>query len=95
MSTANLFCGQEAMNHNMLPKYSITSLTYVAKYKKPHVVRIKNLCSVFIVCVVLYSVFRLIVVLFCVMCVICVLCFMVAPLPLGKNPSAVKINNNK
>jgi hypothetical protein len=28
------------------------------------------------------------------MCVICVLCFIVVPLPPGKNPFAVKINNN-
>jgi type IV secretory pathway component VirB8 len=48
----------------------------------------------FIVCVVLCSVFRLIVVLFCVMCVICLLCLIVLPLPPGKNPFAVKINNN-
>jgi hypothetical protein len=33
-------------------------------------------------------------VLFCVMCVVCVLCLMVVPLPLGKNPFAVKVNNN-
>jgi hypothetical protein len=52
------------------------------------------LCVVFIVCVVLCAVFRLIVVLFCVMCVICVLCFVVVPLPPGKYPFAVKINNN-
>jgi type IV secretory pathway component VirB8 len=49
---------------------------------------------VFIVCVVLCAVFRLIVVLFCVMCVICVLCLIVVPLPPGENPFAVKINNN-
>jgi type IV secretory pathway component VirB8 len=41
------------------------------------------------------AVFRLIVVLFCVMCVICLLCLIVLPLPPGKNPFAVKINNNK
>jgi hypothetical protein len=45
------------------------------------------------VCVVLCTVFRLIVVLFCVMCVICVLCLTVVPLPPGENPFAVKINN--
>jgi hypothetical protein len=28
------------------------------------------------------------------MCVICALCLIVAPLPPGKNPFAVKINNN-
>jgi hypothetical protein len=33
-------------------------------------------------------------VLLCVMCVICVLCLIVVPLPLGKNPIAVIINNN-
>jgi hypothetical protein len=53
------------------------------------------LCRVFIVCVVLCAVFRLIVVLFCVMCVIYVLCLTVVPLPQGKNPFAVKINNNE
>jgi hypothetical protein len=46
---------------------------------------------VFIVCVVLCAVFRLIVVLFCVMCVICVLCLIVVPLPPGETPFAVKI----
>jgi hypothetical protein len=29
------------------------------------------------------------------MCVICVLCLIVVPLPPGKNPFAVEINNNK
>jgi hypothetical protein len=53
------------------------------------------LCRVFVVCVALCAVFRLIVVLFCVMCVICVLCLIVVPLPPGGNPFAVKINNNK
>jgi hypothetical protein len=48
----------------------------------------------FIVCVVLCAVFRFIVVLFCVMCVICLLCLIVLPLPTGKNPLAVKINND-
>jgi uncharacterized sodium:solute symporter family permease YidK len=48
----------------------------------------------FIVCVVLYAVFRFIVVLFCVMCVNCLLCLIVLPLPPGKTPFAVKINNN-
>jgi hypothetical protein len=48
----------------------------------------------FNLCVVLYAVFLLIVVLFCVMCVICVLCLIVVPLPPGKTPFAVKINNN-
>jgi hypothetical protein len=47
------------------------------------------------VCVVLCTVFRLIVVLFRVMCVICVLCLIVVPLPPGENPFAVEINNNK
>jgi hypothetical protein len=52
-------------------------------------------CSVsFIVFVVLCAVFRLIVVLFCVVCVICLLCLIVLPVPPGKNPFAVKINNN-
>jgi flagellar biogenesis protein FliO len=46
------------------------------------------------VCVVLCAVFRLIVVLFCVMCIICVLCLIVVRLPPGRNPFAVKINNN-
>jgi hypothetical protein len=51
------------------------------------------LCSVFsIVCVVLYAVFRLIVVLFCVIDVICLVCHIVLPLPPGKTPFAVKIN---
>jgi hypothetical protein len=53
------------------------------------------LCRVFIMCVVLCAVFRLIVVLFCVMCVICVSCLIVVPLPPGKNPLAVIINNMK
>jgi hypothetical protein len=48
------------------------------------------LCRVFIVCVVLFTVFRLIVVLFCAMCGVCVLCFSVVPLPPGENPFAVK-----
>jgi hypothetical protein len=47
----------------------------------------------FIVCVVLCTVFRLIVVLFCVMFVVCVLCLTVVPLPPGENLFAVKINN--
>jgi hypothetical protein len=42
----------------------------------------------FIVCVVLCAVFRVIVVLFCV------LCLTVVPLSLGETPFAVKINNN-
>jgi hypothetical protein len=46
------------------------------------------------VCVILCTVFRLIVVLFCAMCVVCVLCLIVVPLPPGENPFAVKINNN-
>jgi hypothetical protein len=50
--------------------------------------------SVFIVCVVLCAVFRLILALFCVMCIICVLCLIVVPLPPVKKPFAVKINNN-
>jgi hypothetical protein len=29
------------------------------------------------------------------MCVICALCLIVVPVPPGKNPFAVKINNNK
>jgi hypothetical protein len=44
--------------------------------------------------VVLCVVFRLIVVLFCVMRVNYLLCLSVLPLPPGKNPFAVKINNN-
>jgi hypothetical protein len=28
------------------------------------------------------------------MCVVCVLCLIVVPLPPGKNPFAVKVNNN-
>jgi hypothetical protein len=52
------------------------------------------LCRVFILCVVLCTVFRLIDVLFCVMCVVCVLCLIVVPLPPGETPFAVKINNN-
>jgi hypothetical protein len=43
------------------------------------------------VCVVLCTVFRLIVVLFCVICVVCVLCLIVVPLPPGENPFVVKI----
>jgi bacteriorhodopsin len=45
--------------------------------------------------VILCAVFRSIVVLFCVMCLICLLCLIVLPLPLGKNPSAVKISNKR
>jgi hypothetical protein len=52
----------------------------------------KTICKIIIV--VLCVVFHLIVVLFCVMRVICLLCLIVLPLPLGKNPFAVKINNN-
>jgi hypothetical protein len=44
------------------------------------------------VCVVLCTVFRLIVVLFCVMCFVCVLRLIVVPLPPGENPLTVKIN---
>jgi hypothetical protein len=33
-------------------------------------------------------------ILFCVMCDICVLCLIVVPLPPGRNPFTVKINNN-
>jgi hypothetical protein len=51
-------------------------------------------CVVFIVCVVLCNVFRLIVVLFCVVRVVCVLCPIVVPMPPGENPFAVKINND-
>jgi hypothetical protein len=51
------------------------------------------LCRVFIVCVILCTMFRLIVVLFCVKYVVCVLCLTVVPLPPGENPFAVKINN--
>jgi hypothetical protein len=47
------------------------------------------------VCVVLCAVFLSNFVLFCVMYVICVLCLIVVPLSPGKNPFAVKINNNK
>jgi hypothetical protein len=52
------------------------------------------------VCVILCTVFRLIVVLFCVMCIVCVLCLacvlclIVVPLPPGENQVAVKINKN-
>jgi hypothetical protein len=46
----------------------------------------------FIVCVVLCTVVRLIVVLFCVMYVVCVLCLIVVPLPSGENPFTFKIN---
>jgi hypothetical protein len=42
----------------------------------------------FIVCVVLFAVFRLIVVLFCVMCYLCLVSYC-KPLPPGKNPFAV------
>jgi hypothetical protein len=52
------------------------------------------LCRVFIVCVVLCNVFRLIFVLFYVMCVVCVLCLIVVPLPPGEKPFALKISNN-
>jgi hypothetical protein len=45
------------------------------------------------VCVILCTIFRLIVVLFCVMCVVCVLCLIVVPLPPGETPFAVKISN--
>jgi hypothetical protein len=48
----------------------------------------------FIVCVVSCDVFRLIVVLFCVTYVICLSCLILLPLPPGKDPFAVKINNN-
>jgi hypothetical protein len=47
-----------------------------------------------IVCVDLCAVFRFIVLLFCVMCVISLLCLIVLLLAPGKNPFAVKINNN-
>jgi hypothetical protein len=43
-------------------------------------------------CVVLCTVFRLIVVLFCVMCVVCVMCLIIVPLPPRENPFSVKIN---
>jgi hypothetical protein len=46
------------------------------------------------VCVDLCAVYHLIVVLFYVMCVICVFCLIVVRLPPGRNPFAVKINNN-
>jgi hypothetical protein len=46
------------------------------------------------VCVALCTVFRLIVVLFSVTCVVCVLCLIVVPLPPGKYPFAVEINDN-
>jgi hypothetical protein len=42
------------------------------------------------VCVDLCAVFRLVVLLLCVICV----CLIVVRLPLGRNPFAVKINNN-
>jgi hypothetical protein len=47
-----------------------------------------------IICIVVCCVLFERGVLFCVMCVICVLCLFVVPLPLGKNPFAVKVNNN-
>jgi hypothetical protein len=47
----------------------------------------------FIVCVVLCAVFRMIVVLFCFMCVIGVLCLTVVPLPPGESSFSVKISN--
>jgi hypothetical protein len=46
--------------------------------------------QVFIVCVVLCTVFRLIVLLFCVMCVVCVLCLIVVPLPPGETHLQLK-----
>jgi hypothetical protein len=46
------------------------------------------------VCVIVCTMFRLIVVLFCVKCVVCVLCLIVVPLPPGENTFAVKINKN-
>jgi hypothetical protein len=47
-------------------------------------------CSVsFIVCVVLCAVFY-----FIVMCVICVFCLIIVPLPQGKIPFAVKIDDD-
>jgi hypothetical protein len=49
------------------------------------------LCTVFNVCVVLYNVFRLIVVLYCVTCVLCPI---VVPLPPRGNIFAAKIKNN-
>jgi hypothetical protein len=53
---------------------------------------LQHLCRVFIVCVFLCTVCRLIVVLFCVMCVVSMLCPIVVPRPPGENPFAVKIN---
>jgi type IV secretory pathway component VirB8 len=48
----------------------------------------------FIVCVALCAVFCLnVVFVLCDMC-ICVLCLIVVPLPPGKNPFVVQINNN-
>jgi hypothetical protein len=71
----------------------MASLSFINANLYNVVVIVFILCSVsFIVCVVLCSVFRLIVVLFCVICVICVLCLIVVTLPPGKKPSAVKIN---
>jgi hypothetical protein len=49
--------------------------------------------GVYCVCVDLCAVFRLIFVLFC-MCIFCVLCLILVRLPPGRNPFAVKINNN-
>jgi hypothetical protein len=46
------------------------------------------------VCVDLCIVFHWIVALFGVMCVICVFCHIVVPLPLGKYPFSLKMNNN-
>jgi hypothetical protein len=47
------------------------------------------------VCVILCTMFCLIVVLFCVKCVVCVLCLIVVPRPPGENQFAVKINNKQ
>jgi hypothetical protein len=58
--------------------------------------RIRCFCAKYFkqnVCVVLCTVFRLIVVLFCVMGVVSCLCLIVVPLPPGENPFAIKINN--
>jgi hypothetical protein len=48
----------------------------------------------FIVCVILCDVFCLRAVCYFVSCVICVLCLIVVTLLSGKNPLAVKVNNN-
>jgi hypothetical protein len=48
-----------------------------------------------LVCIILCTMFRLIVVLFCVKCAVFMLRLTVVPLPPGENPFAVKIKNNE